>query len=223
MKWKKVFIVLGILTSLIVVIVVGKLWLANHLGLFCDSFSGGYSDGWTYNVDGYSSGSIFTFVDTNENHIYDVGESPLPFVSGESDSSFFVTNKYGKFKTFTFKPGCCNKCWQDSSFFVNVPKGYKATIPLYYDLKSNNATFNIGFLQVEQVAHPTYTFRFPWIAAFVNNGLVITAFDYDFDYASCCVLTLEIDPKETSTFIDIANYDEMRDFLITIFIMLWIL
>jgi hypothetical protein len=209
MRRRGVIFFIGIVLITILIVFWNTLWNVLHPFENCDSFAGGVRSGWRSYVDGYSSGTLITFIDTNENQILDAGESPLPFVSGEGDFDFFVTNKEGKFTTYQFKPGCCNGCWHGSYITVNVPTGYRPTTPLNHEFTGNDVYYYSGFIQIKPIDYPKNIDKYPWITGFINNGLVISSFTYN----SCCSLTLEIDPKDTTNDIDLQNYDEMRNFL----------
>jgi len=116
----------------------------------------------------------------NSNGNVDKGEPPLAWITIDMLNGYkpSITGADGIGIVDKFKPGCICECWKNEEVLVVVPPGFKATTPTQFKLAEENITYNFGFIVDESIERPSFQGEPDWYQAFINRGLVLSAFHY---------------------------------------------
>jgi len=129
-------------------------------------------------ADGFATAKVQTWDDLNGNGILDSGEPPLPWVTINIGWASSITNSDGNGSVGIFKPGCACNCWENESVKVLTPVGRRATTATEFELTGDKKVYQFGFQQ-DDTQHPVFTGEPGWSQAFLNRGILLSAFDYD--------------------------------------------
>ena len=97
--------------------------------------------------DGAVNAKVITWIDDNENGVYDPGEKSLGYVQVGLWSPQELTDEKGETVVGEFKPGCCGRCWEGARVAAAAPEGYRPTTPTEIFLSGPDEICYFGFVQ----------------------------------------------------------------------------